>query len=259
MPTLIHLSDLHFGPGYQLKVGRVILKDIETLQPDAVVISGDFTMRARQPEYESAREYLAQITRPTLVIPGNHDQPVHAPVERLLTPYARYQKYISADKDTTLSAGDLFISGLNDNHRILPGGFWSGRQRAWLAEQLVCAPRGAIKIVATHHQLSWEGKVRPAGFWFPDRTLSWLARSGVEVVLNGHTHVPHAVQSPEGIVVARAGTATSSRTRHGHGNAYNLITLDDKQISVFVRLYDEHSDAFVAAQAYTFPRRPRPL
>jgi 3',5'-cyclic AMP phosphodiesterase CpdA len=259
MPTLIHLSDLHFGPGYLANVGRVILKEIETLQPDAVVISGDFTMRARFAEYQAARDYLNLLTRPTLMIPGNHDQPLLPPVERLLTPYARYCQYICGETDTTLSSGGLFVAGLNDNRPILPGGFWSGRQRAWLAEQCSRAPRDAIKIVATHHQLSWEGKMRPAGFWFPTRTLGWLARNGVELVLNGHTHVPLAVQSPEGIVIARSGTATSSRTRHGHANAYNLITLDEKQISVFVRQYDSHSDAFVAAQAYTFPRRPRPL
>jgi 3',5'-cyclic AMP phosphodiesterase CpdA len=193
------------------------------------------------------------------MIPGNHDQPLLPPIERLFTPYARYNKYICGETDTTLVAGSLFVAGLNDNRPILPGGFWSARQRAWLTDQCARAPHDAIKVVATHHQVNWDGKMRPAGFWFPTRALRWLARRGVELVLNGHTHVPRAVQSPEGIVVARSGTATSSRTRHGHGNAYNLITLDEKQISVFVRQYDAHSDAFMAVQAITFPRRPRPL
>ena len=254
MPTLIHLSDLHFGPGFVSHLGDLILKDIQALHPDAIVFSGDFTMRARHNEYQAAREYLNKITRPTLTIPGNHDQPFFSPVERLVSPFARYQKYICADTSTALSAGGFFVAGLNDNRRILPGGFWSSGQRAWLSEQLSGAPRGAVRVVATHHQLMWEGKTRPAGFWYPSRALAFLARQGVEIVLNGHTHVPSAVQSPEGIVVARAGTATSSRTRHGHSNAYNLITVEEKQISVFVRQYDERSDAFVAVRAYTFPR-----
>lgn len=257
MPTLIHLSDLHFGPGYLSHVGQVILKEIVTLSPDAVVVSGDFTMRARHTEYQAAREYLNKIARPTLTIPGNHDQPLLAPVERLVSPFSRYQKHIHADTDVTLVTGGLFIAGLNDNRRILPGGFWSGTQREWLTAQFASAPRGAVKIVATHHQLMWEGKARPAGFWFPSRALAFLARRGVEIVLNGHTHVPSAAQSPEGIVVARAGTATSARTRHGNSNAYNLITVEEKQISVFVRQYDERNDAFVAARAYTFPRHSR--
>ncbi|MDE3088866.1 MAG: metallophosphoesterase [Chloroflexota bacterium] len=259
MPTLIHLSDLHFGPGFLSHLGDLVLKEIETLNPDAVVVSGDFTMRARHTEYQAAREYLNKIARPTLTIPGNHDQPLLSPVERLVSPFARYQKYIRAETDTTLAAGGFFIAGLNDNRRILPGGFWSSGQRAWLATQMQGAPRGAGKVVVTHHQLMGDGRARPAGFWFPSRTLALLARHGVEIVLNGHTHVPSAAQSPEGIVIARAGTATSSRTRHGNINAYNVIAVDEKQISVFVREYDERSDAFVAARAYTFPRPSREI
>ncbi len=259
MSTLIHLSDLHFGPGFLSHLGDLVLKEIETLNLDAVVVSGDFTMRARHNEYQAAREYLNKIARPTLTIPGNHDQPLFSPIERLFSPFARYQKYIRADTDATLAAGGFFVVGLNDNRRILPGGFWSNGQRAWLAAQMQGAPRGAVKVVVTHHQLMWEGKPRPAGFWFPSRALAFLARHGVEIVLNGHTHVPAAMQSTEGIVVARAGTATSSRTRHGNINAYNLIAVDEKQISVFVRQYDERSDAFVAARAYTFPRHSRAI
>jgi 3',5'-cyclic AMP phosphodiesterase CpdA len=259
MPTLIHLSDLHFGPGFSSHLGDLILKEIETLNPDAVVVSGDFTMRARPREYQAAREYLDQIARPTLTIPGNHDQPLSASFERLFTPFARYQKYIRAETDSTLAAGGLFIVGLNDNRRILPGGFWSSQQRAWLTAQLDGAPRGAVKIVATHHHWMWEGKTRPAGFWYPSRALRVLAARGVELVLNGHTHVPAAAQSPEGIVIARAGTATSGRLRHENANAYNLITIDESQISVFVRQYSAQNDAFIAARATAFPRRARSL
>lgn len=255
MPILIHLSDLHFGPAYLSHLGETILKEIDAVNPDAVVVSGDFTMRARHNEYRAARDFLEKITRPTLAIPGNHDQPLFAPIERLVNPFGRYREYINRATDSTLSIGGLFIVGLNDNRRILPGGFWSGAQREWLAAQFASAPSGAVKVVATHHQLMWEGKARPAGFWFPSRALAFLARRGVELVLNGHTHVPSAIQSPEGIVVARSGTATSSRTRHGCGNAYNLITIDEKQISVFVRRFDEQSDGFIAAQADAFPRR----
>ena len=255
MPTLIHLSDLHFGPGYLSHLGDLILKEIETLNPDAVVISGDFTMRARHKEYQAARAYLAKIARPILAIPGNHDQPIFDPLERLTSPFARYQKYICAETDAAFQAGGLCIVGLNDNRRIFPGGFWSSAQRKWLTAQLGRAPRGVVKIVATHHQLMWEGRVRPAGFWFPSRAFAFLAQRGVDVVLNGHTHIPSAAQTPEGMVVVRAGTSTSSRTRHGSGNAYNLIVADEKQISVFVRQYDKRSDAFVAARAYTFTRR----
>ena len=255
--TLIHLSDLHFGPHHHAHLDEVLLKEITRLDPDAIVLSGDFTMRARYREFEPARDFLAHISKPMLLIPGNHDQPILTPLdwlERLTRPYARYQKYIHNDVDSVLDADGFFILGLNDNRPILPGGFWSRSQRAWIEAQLARAPRGAVKVIATHHQFDWGGKWRPAGFWFPARASEFLAARGVALVLNGHTHVPGVAQT-HGIVIARAGTATSGRTRRSNGNAYNLITIDEKQIAVFVRQYDAQADAFVSTRAFTFPRK----
>ncbi len=255
MPTLIHLSDLHFGSVHIPRLSERILQDIAALNPDAIVISGDFTLRARPQEFLAARAFLDRLAQPTLAIPGNHDQPLFHPFERLTRPFARYRHYLCPETDSTLAVAGWFIVGLNDNRPILPGGFWSRAQRAWLEEQLARAPHGAVKVVATHHHLLWEGKWRPAGFWYPSRALAWLARGGVELVLNGHTHTPHVAQTREGIVVARAGTATSSRTRHGQGNSYHLIVVDERQIAVFTREYDARADAFVTARATTFERK----
>lgn len=256
MPTLIQLSDLHFGPHHNPHLAEIILKDIAALNPDAVIVSGDFTMRARAGEFAQAREFLSQIAQPTLTIPGNHDQPILPVVdliERFTNRFARYEKYIHAGVDSVLQMDGLLVLGLNDNRPILPGGFWSREQRAWISDQLSRAPRDAVKIVVTHHQLMWQGW-RPAGFWYPARTLEFLARGGVALVLNGHTHVPNTAQTPHGIVVACAGAATSGRFRHRNVNAYNLINIDENQIAIFVRTYDERADAFVSARAFTFPR-----
>lgn len=257
MPILIHLSDLHFGPSYVPQLGEIILDDIKTIQPDVVVISGDLTLRARHREFQQAHEFLSRISKPTLAIPGNHDQTIFNPLERLVAPLARYRKHIDSRIDSSLDANGFFVVGLNDNRPILPGGFWSRTQREWIGREFARAPRGAVRVVATHHQLMWEGKWRPAGFWYPTRTLEFLARFGVELVLNGHTHVPNATQTREGVVVARASTATCTRTRHGHGNSYNLISLDEKEISIYIRRYDARAERFIAAQAFTFPRRKR--
>jgi 3',5'-cyclic AMP phosphodiesterase CpdA len=254
MPTLVHLSDVHFGPHHHAHLDEALLRDLATLNPDAVIVSGDLTMRARHREFEQARAFLARIPKPMLIIPGNHDQPILTPrdwVERLTRQYARYQQYISPTIDTVLETNGLFIVGLNDNHPILPGGFWTRAQRAWLDAQFARAPRDAVKIIATHHQLVWNGW-RPAGFWRAEETLAWLAARGVALVLNGHTHIADAIQTSHGIVVARAGTAASGRTRHGNGNTYNLIALDAHTINIHVRRYDASAKAFVVAHVFTF-------
>ncbi len=255
MPSFVHLSDIHFGPRHDAHLADVIVSEINGLNPDIVVLSGDFTLRGRIHEYETAREFLKRIEKPRLMIPGNHDQPLFEPVERLTQPFARYEQYICSSTDTTLECAGLYILGLNDNRRILPGGFWSGKQRAWLAAELSKAPGGATRIVVSHHHFLWGGKWRPAGFWYPQRAFEWLARNGVEMLLNGHTHVPVAVQTPQGLVVAGAGTAASTRIRDGWGNSYNLVRVDDEQITISVRQYEERSDAFLQAKSYQFPRR----
>ncbi len=257
MTTLLHLSDLHFGPAYLPRLGELILRDIDALVPDVVIISGDFTMRARVNEFEQARAFLLSIRVPTLVIPGNHDQPLLPVAERLRTPYARYQQFIHPTVDAVLGRDGFFVIGLNDNRPILPGGFWSRAQRAWMENQWSRATTDAIKIIATHHQIDWGGKMRPFGFWRAEKALQFLARGGVEIVLNGHTHVPSAVQSREGIVIVRAGTVTSSRTRHGNRNAYNVIRIEAKTIHVQVREHDANTKAFVDAREFEFARRNR--
>lgn len=258
MPTFLHLSDLHFGPHFAAHLDELILHEIESLSPDAVVISGDFTYRGRHNEYELAREFLGKISRPTLTIPGNHDQPLFAPLERLTAPYARYKKYICPDLDASLAVDGLFIVGLSDCQPVLPGGFWSRRQRGWIQEQFQSAPQGAAKVIASHHHFMWGGKWRPAGFWYPTQALEWLARQGVEIMLNGHTHVPVAEQTASGIVVSRAGTATSTRLREGWSNTYNLVSIDPKQITVTVRQYEPQGDVFRDAKAFRFTRRENP-
>ncbi len=256
MPTLIHLSDLHFGPSYIPKLGEAILDDITTINPDVVIVSGDLTLHARHVEFQRAHEYLGRISKPTLVIPGNHDQTIFNPIERLVSPLGRYRKHIHPQIDSSLDANGFFVVGLNDNRPILPGGFWSRAQREWIKREFARAPQGAVRVLATHHQLKWDGW-KPAGFWYPTRTLEFLAQCGVELVLNGHTHIPSATQANAGVVIARASTATCTRTRRGQGNSYNLITFDPREISVYVRRYDTRAERFIAAQASTFPRRTR--
>lgn len=254
MIKFVHLSDLHFGSRFVSHLGDLILKDIEELNPDAVVVSGDFTLRARHYEYQEARVFLDKIPKPTLTIPGNHDQPLFAPVERLVDPYRRYRKYICPTIDATLGVDGLYFVGLSDCHPILPGGFWWRQQRLWIRQQLENAPQGAVKVIVSHHQFLWGGKWRPAGFWYPTASLAWLGQLGVELVLNGHTHVPVVERTASGVIVARAGTATSDRIRHGWSNTYNVVVLDDSQITISIRQYDQSCDTFLHVKEFTFPR-----
>jgi 3',5'-cyclic AMP phosphodiesterase CpdA len=259
MPVLFHLSDLHFGPKLVEHLADLILRDILAERPDLVVVSGDWTLRGRVSEYEQARAFLQKLPKPVFTIPGNHDQPLHwgGLYDRLTQPWARYEEYIQPETDSVLHAPGLFVIGLNDNHRLLPGGIWSTSQRRWMERELKAAPTSACKILVMHHQLLWEGKWRPAGHWFPTRTLNRLSVLGVELILNGHTHISLARKTPQGIVIAQSGTAMSIRTRHGQGNSYNRIEVEDERIAVDIRTYEASADRFITSMRSGFSRRRR--
>jgi len=73
--TIAHLSDLHCGGQYFVPglLERAIA-EINDLQPDIVVCSGDLTTFGFKHEYQEAKRYLDRIQcRSLVVIPGNHD------------------------------------------------------------------------------------------------------------------------------------------------------------------------------------------
>ncbi|MBI4672243.1 MAG: metallophosphoesterase [Chloroflexi bacterium] len=256
MTTLFHLSDLHFGPKFNAHVSELVLQDICKTQPDLTILSGDLTMRGRVEEYEQARAYIDRIPKPVLTIPGNHDQPLYpgAMWERITTPWARYIQHIHAAVDTSFEMPGVFVVGMNDNRPILPGGFWSSEQRAWMENEFKRAECGACKVLVMHHQLNWSGKRRPLGQWFPNAHLDLLKRLGVELVLNGHMHIPITIRSEQGIVLAQAGTSMSTRLRHGHYNAYNLIKISTEEIQVQIMEHDPQRDKFLSHAEHVFPR-----
>jgi 3',5'-cyclic AMP phosphodiesterase CpdA len=77
MLTILHISDLHFGPPYVPAVGAALLRAAPRMQADLIVASGDFTQRAKPEQFAQARAFLDQLPKlPRVVVPGNHDVPL---------------------------------------------------------------------------------------------------------------------------------------------------------------------------------------
>ncbi len=73
--TIAHLSDIHCGdPNFVPSLMERAIGEINELEPDLVVCSGDLTAFGFRQEYLQAREYLNMLHSERLVvIPGNHD------------------------------------------------------------------------------------------------------------------------------------------------------------------------------------------
>src|SRR3954468_19590483 len=110
MLTILHISDLHFGPFYVPAVGEHLLKAAAELKPDVIVASGDFSQRAKIQEFKDARAFLDALPDvPKIVIPGNHDVPLYRVFERIFHPYMNYQQYISKDLETCYMSDQAII------------------------------------------------------------------------------------------------------------------------------------------------------
>lgn len=98
--TVLHASDIHFGRPHRPEALEAVVRLAKKIEPEAVVISGDLTQRAKKREYQAARQFLAQLAPlPVVVVPGNHDVPLYRIHERIFTPYRNYRRYISPALD----------------------------------------------------------------------------------------------------------------------------------------------------------------
>jgi len=85
MRTIAHISDLHFGR-LDPPVAEGLVGDLTRQKPDLLVVSGDFTQRAREGQFRQAADYLKRLPTPQLVIPGNHDVPLFDVFRRFFVP-----------------------------------------------------------------------------------------------------------------------------------------------------------------------------
>ena len=79
MIRLFHISDLHFGLEDRRALDWV-RQAVRDEAPDGVIITGDFTMRARPREFDAAARWIAGLGVPVQIDPGNHDLPYFNPV-----------------------------------------------------------------------------------------------------------------------------------------------------------------------------------
>src|SRR5919112_4946172 len=96
MTRFLHLSDLHFG-AHDPKLVEAVEARVDEERPDLVVISGDFTQRARTDQFKEACRFLARLKdagHEVLGVPGNHDVPLYDVLRRFLSPLTRYKRYI---------------------------------------------------------------------------------------------------------------------------------------------------------------------
>jgi 3',5'-cyclic AMP phosphodiesterase CpdA len=263
MATIAHLSDLHFGR-VDPRLLEPLIRTIVAAAPDLVAVSGDLTQRARDRQFRAARAFLDRLPFPRLVVPGNHDVPLHNLAARFFNPYGGYRRHIDGDLEPQFESADIVVVGLNSarNFPFDGGGRLNARQVQQASARLTSAPDGAVKIIVTHHPFDLpDTHARKHLIGRSDMAMRQLAAAGADVFLAGHLHVSHvghaATRYPiagHSALVVQAGTM-STRTR-GESNALNLLRVEPTQIAVERLSWDEGAQNFALTWRGAFHREP---
>ncbi len=238
MRRLIHLSDLHFGRADPAIV-QPLLGFITTTKPDLVAVSGDLTQRARSEQFLQARNFLDAIASPKIVVPGNHDVPLHNIFARLFRKLDRFRRFISDDLEPFYVDDEIAVSGIS-TARALTGknGRINSQQLEKLRARFDTVSKN-IKIVVTHHPFDLPpGVVGDRVIMRAEAAMKALALIPVDMLLAGHFHVAgttrtttrYKIDNFSALIVA-SGTAISTRGR-GQPNSLNVIEIDAPKITI---------------------------
>ncbi len=269
--TLLHASDLHFGKAFDSLAARAFTAALQDASPDLLVLSGDFTQRAKVGEYRQARDFIRGLSPlPVVVTPGNHDVPLYRVWERLLAPLRNYRSYIAGEVDTLTQVDGVTIVGLSSPSPY--GGIVNGRilrRQLRFAERAFREAReGDLRVLVTHHHLVPPPDGGPSvALRGARRCLQAFSAAGVELILGGHAHrgwvgtfETATLEGGEGhrIVLAYSGTTTSRRGRVGEekANSFNRIRVSREQVEITRFLRREGEEAFSPLATHSFSRFP---
>lgn len=266
MRTILHISDVHFGPPHLPEVTRGVLDFIDRHQPSVVVLSGDLTQRAKPYQFQEARRFVDSIPVPTIVVPGNHDVPLYRVWERVFSPFGAYRKYFSEELEPIYRDDELLIVGINSAFNwTIKDGRIKLRRLLEVSEVLSQTPETAFKVIVVHHHMIPPpnfGSQRVLGNAY--EAIDLFSSAGVDLILSGHLHQAYIGNSeefyPKGrppVVILHSGTTTSNRGRAGERekNTCNWIRVDRQSIVVSHYRWHHSLGQFAEHSRHWYPRQ----
>lgn len=242
MTRLFHVSDVHFGAEDKAALdwfGACVADEL----PDAIIMTGDLTMRARTREFEAAAAWLTSLARPITVEVGNHDLPYFNPFARFFRPYARYSR-LEQMIEKPLDIAGISVVPLRTTARFQWRLNWSKGQvgRGQLAQTLAGiadSPAGSTILVACHHPLIDAGTSSTSRTRHGAAALDALAAAGAHAVLSGHVHDPFDLPYLAGKQTIRMiGAGTLSERVRDTRPSFNEIVVEEGRIHVVHREMD---------------------
>ena len=228
---IAHISDLHCGgPYFMPSLMERAIGEVNDLEPDLVICTGDLTTFGFKQEFIQAKAYLDRIQcEAFVVVPGNHDS--------RNVGYVHFEE-LFGERNSVLSIGGVTVVAIDSTEPDLDHGQVGRSQYRWIEEQFVQAANLRI-FVLHHHLLPVPSTERERNVVYDAGDLiECLQRAGVDLVLSGHKHVPYAWKL-EDLFVVNTGTVSSLRLRGKTRPCYNVIEVSGTHVDVW-RKYPFH-------------------
>jgi 3',5'-cyclic AMP phosphodiesterase CpdA len=269
---LLHVADLHFGALADIRQIEALERMIADLRPDAVVIGGDLSQRARHGEFQRARAFanLAAATAPVFVIPGNHDvqwwRRPFLPFSKDAV-YEKYRSYFGADLTPTLTIpGGAIIASALTAHGVAWGsltprlrdiavkGHLPRKEIERVQRVFAGADAGLPRILVVHHNVLRGELSQRMGLARWRTAQRRIVAAGTDVVLCGHDHQEGAEMLDGKVAVSTAGTL-STRARGGRPVSFNFVTIDPAAVQVTFFRWDAAKRRFQPSDTAAFARK----
>lgn len=218
---LIQISDIHCGPMFQKNTLLDAVKEINTMSPDVVLVTGDLTEEGLRSEFQTAITHLKKLKADKIIyVSGNHDY--------RSTGYLLFRQFFPFSQITKV--GDAVIVVVSSARPDRDDGEVGHRQNLWL-ESTLAKYQDRLKIVAIHHHIVPVPDTGADQITVIDAgdVLRSLTRSKVDLVLCGHRHRPWRWQI-EDMKVVHAGSVSCEKLRGFFCNSYNVITIGKNKI-----------------------------
>jgi len=222
-PMIIaQLSDLHCSTGSQFLKDKLTtaINEINSLNPDLVIIAGDLTESGFKTEFEEAKRFIDQIKCPRKIITmGNHDA--------LYTGYLLYEQFFGKPSGV-VDMPDCRVIYVNTARPDRDEGRVGRDQIAFIKENFA---ENKVNILVMHHHLIpvpdtglEVAIVEDAG-----DVLKMLSKYKPDLVLSGHRHRPWMWRLND-IDFIFSGAVSTIRLRGFFENSYNVIKIKGKRV-----------------------------
>ena len=153
--------------------------------------------------------------------------------------YVHFEEFFG-ERNSVLQVGAVTVVAVDSTEPDLDHGRIGRGRYEWIEEQFA-TPADLRVFVLHHHLLPVPGTGRERNIVYDaGDAIECLQRSGVDLVLSGHKHVPYAWRL-EDMFIVNTGTVSRLRLRGNTRPCYNVIEVDGEHVEVR-RRYPYHGE-----------------